>query len=139
MNSLIETEMTKLLTEKKFAEVTALIQSNGFEWKVVKKPITPRTRFIEDLGQSDPLLPVLFGLKTKGDMPAQLLDFGGKKTIVRLVSRKDGLTPDADRLKRLQNADQRVAAQTYVSSMQRKLFDIYTNNKDIKRNTELLR
>lgn len=139
MNSLIETEMTKLLTEKKFPEVTALIQSNGFEWKVVKKPITPRTRFIEDLGQSDPLLPVLFGLKTKGDMPAQLLDFGGKKTIVRLVSRKDGLTPDADRLKRLQNADQRVAAQTYVSSMQRKLFDIYTINKDIKRNTELLR
>lgn len=139
LSSGIETELNRLLAEKKWAEVNTLTQANGFEWKVVKKPVTPRTRFIEDLGQSDPLLTVLFSLKNKGDMAGQVLDFSGRKSIVRLVSRKDGLTPDDERLKRFQSADQRVAAQSYLSVMQRKLFDIYTNNKDIKRNMELLR
>jgi hypothetical protein len=139
MNSAIESEISKFLSEKKFADANNIIQANGFEWKIVKKPMTPRTRFIEDLGQSDPLLPILFSLKNKGDMADRLLDFNGRKTIVRLVSRKEGITPDAERLKRLQSADQRLAAQTYVSTMQRKLFEIYTNNKEIKRNTELLR
>lgn len=139
MSASIEGELNKLLSEKKSAEVNSLAEKNGFEWKVVKKPVTPRTRFIEDLGQSDPLLTELFLLKNKGDMPNKVLDFSGRKAIVRLVSRKDGITPDAERLKRLQIADQNLSAQSYVSTMQRKLFDLYTSNKDIKRNLELLR
>jgi peptidyl-prolyl cis-trans isomerase D len=124
MSAGIEQELNKLLSEKKWAEVNTVAQNNGFEWKVVKKPVTPRTRFIEDLGQSEPLLPVLFSLKNKGDMSSQILDFSGRKTIVRLAGRKEGITPDAERLKRLQSADQRLAGQTYVSLMQRKLFDL---------------
>ncbi|MEN9827022.1 MAG: hypothetical protein RI953_2767, partial [Pseudomonadota bacterium] len=139
MSSAIETEINKLLGEKKFTEVNSLAETNGFEWKASKKAITPRTRFIEDLGPSDALLPVLFGLKNKGEMTPQILDFGGRKALVRLASRKEGLTPDGERLRRLQTADQRLSAQSYVSTMQRKLFDVYTNNKEIKRNVELLR
>jgi len=135
----IEKDFNKALAEGKTADVDALIQANGLEWKVVKKPVTPRTRFIEDLGPSDPLMSALFSLKNKGDSPKTILDFGGRKSLVRLASRKDGIAPDAEKLRRLQSADKRVAAQTYVSTMQRKLFDIYTNNKEIKRNQELLR
>lgn len=135
----IEKELAKLLSDKKWSAVATLASSHGFEWKTLKKPVTPRTRFIEDLGQSEPLLPVLFSLKTKGDMPKQVLDFSGRKTLVRLVSRKDGLVPDAVQLQRAQSVDQHIAAQTYVSSVQRKLFDVYTNNKEIKRNLELMR
>ncbi|MFZ9520381.1 MAG: SurA N-terminal domain-containing protein [Silvanigrellaceae bacterium] len=139
MSAGIEGQINTLLGEKKFAEVNSLAEANGFEWKTGKKAITPRTRFIEDLGPSDALLPVLFGLKNKGDMAPQILDFGGRKALVRLASRKEGLTPDGDRLRRLQAADQRLSAQSYVSTMQRKLFDLYTSNKEIKRNVELLR
>jgi peptidyl-prolyl cis-trans isomerase D len=135
----IEKDFNKALAEGKTADVDALVQANALEWKVVKKPVTPRTRFIEDLGPSDPLMSVLFSLKNKGDSPKTILDFGGRKSLVRLASRKDGIAPDAEKLRRLQSADKRVAAQTYVSTMQRKLFDIYTNNKEIKRNQELLR
>lgn len=139
MNASIETELNKLLTEKKWTEVNDFVTKNGFEWKVVKKPVTPRTRFIEDLGPSDALLPFLFGLKNTGEMAPQVVDFGGRKSIVRLANRKNGVTLEAERLTRLQALDQRIAAQSYVTAVQRKLFDVYTNNKEIKRNTELLR
>ncbi|NBO38002.1 hypothetical protein EBU99_05410 [bacterium] len=139
MSTELEKNINKLLSEKKFNEIEPLIQANGLQWKTVKKPVTPRTRFIEDLGPSEPLMNVLFSLKNKGDMPKEILDFAGRKSLVRLVSRKEGTTPDAEKIKRLQMADARVSAQTFISTMQRKLFDIYTNNKEIKRNLELLR
>lgn len=139
MASSIEQEFNKLLAENKTAEIDALVAANGLQWKVVKKPVTPRTRFIEDLGASEPLMNVLFSLKNKGDSPKTILDFSGRKSLVRLVSRKEGVAPDTEKLRRLQMSDQRTSAQTYVSTMQRKLFDIYTNNKEIKRNLELLR
>ena len=82
---------------------------------------------------------VLFTLKKTGDSPKSVLDFSGRKSLVRLVTRKDGTAPDDEKLKRLRLSDQRNATQAYVSTMQRKLFDIYTNNKEIKRNQELLR
>jgi len=135
----LEKQINTLLTESKTAEIEALLQTHAISWKVVKKPVTPRTRFIEDLGASDPLMSTLFTLKNTGDTTKSVLDFGGRKSIVRLASRKDGTAPDAEKLRRLQSAEQRIAAQTYYSTMQRKLFDIYTSNKDIKRNKELLR
>jgi peptidyl-prolyl cis-trans isomerase D len=139
MTAELEKEANTLLSANNLAEIETLLQTHGIQWKVVKKPVTPRTRFIEDLGSSDPLMTTIFSLKNKGDMSKTVLDFGGRKSIVRLASRKDGTAPDAEKLKRLQAAEQRIAAQTYYSTMQRKLFDIYTNNKDIKRNKELLR
>lgn len=135
----IEKEFNKLLAESKNTEVEALVKTHNLEWKVVKKPVTPRTRFIEELGSSDPLMTVLFTLKKTGDSPKSVLDFSGRKSLVRLVTRKDGTAPDDEKLKRLRLSDQRNATQAYVSTMQRKLFDIYTNNKEIKRNQELLR
>ena len=139
MTTELENELNKLLTENKAAEIETLLQTHNIQWKVVKKPVTPRTRFIEDLGGSDPLMPILFTLKNKGDTSKTVLDFGGRKSIVRLASRKDGTAPDAEKILRLQAAEHRIAAQLYYSTMQRKLFDIYTANKDIKRNKELLR
>lgn len=135
----LETELNKALSEKKVADVEKILQSHALQWKVVKKPVTPRTRFIDDLGASDPLMTVLFSLKNAGDLTNTVLDFSGRKSVVRLVSRTTPASPDPEKLKRLQLTDRRVAAQTYVSSMQRKLFDIYTENKEIKRNLELLR
>lgn len=135
----IETQLNKALEEKNTTEVESLIASNKLEWKVVKKPVTARTRFIEDLGSSDPLMTNLFSLKKKGDFVNSVVNFSGRKSIVRLAERKDGTAPDDEKLKTLRNFDQRIAGQTYYSTMQRKLFDIYTKNKEIKRNSQLLR
>lgn len=139
MSAGIEAELNKLLAEKKYTEVNSFADGNQFEWKMLKKPFTAKTRFIEELGQSEPLLPVLFALKQKGDMAPQVLDFSGRKAIVRLASRKDGTVPDPTQMKVIKTTEQRMAAQGFVSTMQRKLFDVYTNNKEIKRNVELLR
>ncbi|MEY4064903.1 MAG: hypothetical protein RIR26_1111 [Pseudomonadota bacterium] len=139
LTSELEKELNKALGESKAADVEKIAQANTLQWKVVKKPVTPRARFIDDLGASDPLMAVLFTLKNPGDMAKTVLDFSGRKSIVRLVSRTTPVNPDAEKLKRLQLTDRRVAAQTYFSSMQRKLFDVYTENKEIKRNVELLR
>ena len=81
----------------------------------------------------------LFSLKQKGDYISTVVNFSGRKSIVRLAERKDGTSPDAEKLATLRNFDQRISGQTYYSTMQRKLFDIYTKNKEIKRNSQLLR
>lgn len=135
----MEEQLTKALTDKNTEAIEEIIAANQLQWKVVKKPVTARTRFIEDLGASDPLMKSLFTLKKEGDYITSVLDFSGRKSIVRLASRKEGETPDAEKLKTLKNFDQRIAGQTYYSTMQRKLFDIYTKNKEIKRNSQLLR
>lgn len=135
----IETQLNKALTDKNNETIEEIVVTHQLEWKIVKKPVTPRTRFIEDLGSSDPLMASLFNLKNKGDYINSVVDFSGRKSIVRLASRKDGTAPDSEKLNTLRSFDQRVAGQTYYSTMQRKLFDIYTKNKEIKRNSQLLR
>lgn len=135
----IEALLNKALADKNVEAIEEAVATHQLEWKVVKKPVTARTRFIEDLGSADPLMTSLFSLKQKGDYISTVVNFSGRKSIVRLAERKEGESPDTDKLATLRNFDQRIAGQTYYSTMQRKLFDIYTKNKEIKRNSQLLR
>ena len=135
----IEAQFNKALADKNSEAIEEAIVTHQLEWKVVKKPVTAKTRFIEDLGSADPLMTSLFSLKQKGDYISTVVNFSGRKSIVRLAERKDGTSPDAEKLATLRNFDQRISGQTYYSTMQRKLFDIYTKNKEIKRNSQLLR
>jgi hypothetical protein len=140
----LETAVTEALKLNDRAKLDAAVAAQGLSWKKVAKPVNVNTRFVEELGLADPLLKTLFALKAPGDTVPQLLDFSGKRTVVRLVSRTQGTAPDATsdagkQASLLARAEGYRAAQAFAQGTSRKLFDVYSRDKEITQNTALFR
>jgi hypothetical protein len=105
----------------------------------VEKPVTVNSRFLEELGLADPLLQDLFTLKAPGDAVKRVLDFSGRRIIVRLVSRGQGKAPDEKQAALTERGETFRSSQLFASNAQKTLLDMYTRDKEIKRNDQLLR
>ncbi len=134
----LEKEMSDALISKKMTKVSEIMTKNNLKWKALSKPLSVNTRFIEELGLSDPLLKHVFTLHKAGDFVPQVLDFSGRKAVFKLVARKEGLKPDAKKADENLKMENFKLAQSFVTQTQRKLFDVYTRDKQITRNMSLL-
>jgi len=126
------------------AKLDAAVAAQGLSWKKVAKPVNVNTRFVEELGLADSLLKTLFTLKAPGDTVPELLDFSGKRTVVRLVSRTQSTAPDASsesgkQASLMARAEGYRSAQAFAQGTSRKLFDVYSRDKEITQNTALFR
>ena len=134
----LETNLDAALKAKDASKVAALFAQNSLGWKKVSKPVTVESRFIEELGLADPLLKEVFLLKAPGDTTPNVIDFAGRKAVFKLVSRKEGTKPDATKMKGLTRIENNAFAQAFVTGSQKKLFDVYSRDKEIKRNATLV-
>lgn len=134
----LEKEMSDALVAKNMTKVSELLTKNNLKWKALSKPVSVNTRFIEELGLSDPLLKHVFTLRKSGDFVTQVLDFSGRKAIFKLLARKEGTKPDAKKADENLKMENFKLAQSFVTQTQRKLFDVYTRDKQITRNMSLL-
>ena len=134
----LETSLNAALKAKDNAKVAALFAQNNLSWKKVSKPVTVESRFIEELGLADPLLKQIFVLKNPGDTTPNVLDFAGHKAVFKLIARKESAKPDAAKLKALARQENNSFAQAFVTATQKKLFDVYSRDKEIKRNATLV-
>ena len=132
----LQTRASEVLTKKDAAALNAFVTAEGLAWKKHTKPVGANSRFIEELGSAEPLLKDLFSLKAPGDTLPQAVDLSGKKHIVRLVSRSAN-APKAEEAKQqdlMAKAEGFRAVQNFVSKSQKKLVEIYRNQKEIKEN-----
>lgn len=140
----LEKEVNAALSSKDAAKLDAQLKKNGLSWKKIPKPVSVSTRFVEELGLSEPLMPHLFGMKKPGDTVPVVLDFSGRRAVFKLVARHDAPLVATDAaakqkaLEELARSNSYRFAQTYVAQSQRKLIDLYTKDKEIKRNETLL-
>ena len=139
MAAAIEKDIEAALAAGDKAALDAAVKKQGLVWKKVTKPVTVSSRFIEELGLADALLKDVYGLKAPGDAPKRILDFSGRRVAIRLVSRAQGNAPEAKDAALAARGETFRTAQAFVSGAQKKLFDIYTRDKEIKRNDALLR
>jgi hypothetical protein len=138
LTSAIEQDVSAALSQKG-AALDAAARKHGLAWKKIAKPVTVSSRFIEELGLADPLLKEVFALKTPGDVVGRILDFGGRRVAVRLVSRSQGAAPDPKDAALASRGETFRVSQAFVQGAQKSLFDTYQRDKQIKRNDAILR
>ena len=133
-------ELTKsiepLLTAGKATDLDSKLQELGLAWRPVAEPVTTSTRFVTDLGPAEPIVREAFKLRAPKDLIPKILNISGKNVIVRLVARTD--TPvepaDIDASRDIQAAQ---ARSRFANEARRTLYDVYSQNKEIKRNASL--
>lgn len=134
----LENEVKAKLPENERAGLDAVLKKHALEWKKVQKPITGNSRYIEELGMADSLLGPIFALKKPGDITQNPVDTAGRKLLIRLVSRKEGAAPDEKKLSQTRRMMEMRTLQTFVGETQKVLVDVYTRNKEIVRNDNVL-
>lgn len=135
----MEKDIQEALSKGDAVALNSAVAKHRLTWKKVEKPVTVNSRFVEELGLAEPLLQDLFTLKAPGDAVKRLLDFSGRRVAVRLLSRQQGPTPDKKEEALVARGEVFRSSQTFVSNAQKTLLDIYTRDKEIKRNEKLLR
>lgn len=144
MTAALEKEISEALAAGDKAKLDALVSSKGLAWKKVAKPVTVNSRFVEEIGASDELVSSLFTLKAPGDTPKELVQASGKKFAVRLLSRKQAAPrPEAEgqpsQEALLARAETYRSQQAFASGAQKKLYETYQREKQIKENRALFR
>jgi peptidyl-prolyl cis-trans isomerase D len=134
----IEKEVKDALTQKNLQTLDAIAKKYQLSWQKLAQPFKVTVRFIDELGLADPLLPHVFALKNPNDLTPDILDFSGRKVVFKLISRKDPEAPKDEELKLAARMETYKFSQGFMQESQKKLFEIYTKDKDIQRNKTLL-
>lgn len=134
----LEGELRAALAAKDKAKLEERLKQEGITWKELKNPVNTASRFIDELGLSDPLLKHLFTLKAPGDTVPELLEIGGRRVVMRLLSRSEGKLPEEKQMADTRKSQGFRAAQAFIAASQKSLFERYTKDKEIQRNKSLL-
>ena len=133
----IEVAATKALTDKNADALNSLIKANELTWKKIPKPVSAKDRFVEGLGVTDSLIPALFSLKNPQDTTISLINITSRNFIFRLIARKDAPAPTPEQLKEAAQTETALFARNFQSDADRKLFEKYTRENEIRRNPSL--
>jgi peptidyl-prolyl cis-trans isomerase D len=125
-----------LLGSAQTAEFDKVTKELGLQWKPVAEPVNVETRFIQDLGQAEPVVQSLFTLRNPGDKISKVLSLSGKNFIVRLVERTNKPV-DAAAIDAARDVQGSQTRSRFATDARRKLYDIYSENKEIRRNASL--
>lgn len=136
-NSDLTAEFEKALAAKDLKAVENLVAKHNFSWIKLKKPVSARERFVEGLGVSDSLLPALFSLKNPGEITQTLVNITGRNFVFRMISRKNPPQPTEQELSELTNNERMMFARNFQQETQRKLYEVYTKEKEIRINPAL--
>jgi peptidyl-prolyl cis-trans isomerase D len=140
-----EAQKPRLAGENVPEKLNALISKYGLTKKVLAKPVTVKTKFLdENIGMADPLLKHLMSVKTAGDFVSQVIDFSNKKAFFRVVkineSTEKKSSEDEEKMNvLLEKQEQMKMSQAFASAAQQKLYEMYNKDREIKRNSALLR
>lgn len=86
----LEKEVSEALATKNLTALAKLFSTNEISWKNVGKAFKVVDANVDPLGDAKDLASVVYSLKTSGDMVPQLVSFGDKKAVVKLLSIKQG-------------------------------------------------
>jgi peptidyl-prolyl cis-trans isomerase D len=137
LTSEVESTVTKALTDNNNASLNSVISSQGLAWKKLAKPLTAKDRFVEGLGLADSLTAALFRLKNPQDMTHELIKISSRSFVFRLLGRQAPTAPTREQLTEAANMERGQFSRNFQTDAQRKLFEIYTKNGDIKHNPAL--
>ncbi len=133
----LEGEFNKVLASKDKAQLDALLAKHSLSWTKLKKPLTSRDRFVEGLGVADSLMPALFAMKNSGDVAPNLINITGRNFVFRMVSRKAPEAPTEQNLSDLANTERALFARNFQSETEKKLYEVYTRERQIRVNPAL--
>lgn len=134
----LEKEVSGALVTKNLTGLAKLFSNNEITWKNVSKPFKVVDASIEPLGDAKELAAVVYSLKTSGDMTSQLVSFGDKKAVVKLVSTKRAvLEKDPTKMLAFTTQEAGEAAQSFAQSMMQSLTQDYEKQGKIKINPAL--
>jgi len=128
-----ETELDLLIADV----LSNIIKTNEWTWQKVAKPVSAKDRFIGGLGVTDSLIPALFSLKNPQETTSSLINITSRNFIFRLIARKDAPAPTLEQLKEAAQTERALFARNFQSDADRKLFERYTRENEIKRNPSL--
>jgi hypothetical protein len=133
----IRGEFEKVLASKDQKSINDLIVKNTLSWTKLKKAVSAKDRFVEGLGTSETLIPALFGLKNAGDITPKLVNITGRDFAFRMLSRKEPPPPSEQELSDQANMEKAFFARNFQQEAERKLYEIYTREQDIRINPAL--
>jgi hypothetical protein len=132
----VASRVESLLGSAQAAEFDKVTKDLGLQWKPVAEPVNVETRFIQDLGQADPVIQNIFTLRKSGDKISKVLGLSGKNFIVRLVERTNKPV-DAAAIDAARDVQASQTRSRFTTDARRKLYDIYSENQEIRRNAAL--
>lgn len=132
----VATKVEGLLGAAQSAEFDKVTKELGLQWKTVTEPVNVETRFIQDLGQAEPVTRSIFTLRKAGDKISKVVTLSGKNFVVRLIERTNK-TVDAAAIDASRDVQNSQARSRFTTEARRKLYDIYSENKEIRRNAAL--
>jgi peptidyl-prolyl cis-trans isomerase D len=136
-SSALQLEFQKTLAAKDSSQLEALLAKHNLNWVKLPKPVSARERFIEGLGVADSLVPALFSLKKTGDVAENLINITGRNFAFRLLGRKNPPEPTPEQLTELANMEQALFARNFQQETERKLYEVYTREQEIRINPAL--
>lgn len=138
MRLALDKQMNEALAANDAQKVAELVKKERLSWKKMKGEFSGSSRYIPEIGLSDPLFPYVFQMRKKGDMTPQVVDFSGRGYVFKLNSRQDGEAPNKEKLEATRRMASMQESQLFSQATQKKLFDVYTRNKEIQRNKALI-
>lgn len=129
-----QVKLAQALVGKNITQINSLLSDNGITWQYLAKPFQITTDNISELGNTTNLNQEIFALKKSGDILPKIIDFGGKKAVIKLISIVESKTPsqvDLDETKKQMAAEQ---SQLFAQSTQKYLEKQYQKEGKIKIN-----
>ena len=134
---IFQNQLAQSLATQNITIINKLLADNGLSWKYLNKGYFITDKNIAELGDATELAENIFFVKKSGDFIPRIIDFKGKKAILKLDSINNPLPPtetDLNLVRKQMTADQsKVFAETY----QKELKKIYDKKGYIKINPML--
>jgi peptidyl-prolyl cis-trans isomerase D len=132
----VATALEPLLGTDQANERDEKIAALQLKWQPITEAITADSRFVAGLGPADDIVRHVFKLRKEKDLIPKVLSVSGKAVLVRLVARNDKPVDNAaiDASRDIQTA---TARNQFATEARRKLFELYSQNKEIRRNAAL--
>lgn len=129
-----QVQLTTALSSKNITQINKLLVDNNISWQYLSKPFKVTDTNIAELGNTNNLTEEIFSLKKSGDTISKIIDFGTKKSLIKLDSLNapsPATQTDLDAIKKQMATDQ---SQLFAQNTQQYFSKDYEKSGKIKIN-----
>lgn len=134
----LQQEISSAIVSKNISKLSSILSENKISWIYATKLYKISDPYINELGIANKLAPLIFSLKKPGDIIPQVVDFGTKKAIIKLVS-KTMPTTNSTQFETVKKDTTNTLNEEFVSALEQKLAKSYENNGKIKINPAIIK
>lgn len=134
----LQKEISEAIVAKNISKINNILSTNQINWQYLSKLYKVSNYYIDELGMASNLAQNIFSLQKPGDFIPNVLSFGSKKVIIKLVSRHNPVAASSQQIKDLKKEMMQASANEFAENTKQHLLQNYEKNGKIKINPAIL-